>query len=83
MDVKALEDSFSTADFEKLVLKDAKANITKVNSEFMKNEKISKVITARDFMIEVNEGKITLVNLVQGTTVKIEKLLTNTISTLS
>ena len=78
-----IEDLFSKTDFENLILKDSKAKIDKLNSEHVKEKKISKVIIARDFMIGVNENKIELSNLSKDTKEKIEGLLSKIISTLS
>lgn len=77
-----IEDLFSKTDFAKIVLGNPKAKITKENSEFMKDEKISKVITARDFMIGVNDGRIKLTDISQTTKDSVNKLLTKITGTL-
>ena len=77
-----IEDIFSKADFGNIVLGNPKLKITKANSEYMKDEGISKVITARDFMIAVDTGKIALTDLSKATTDKIEELLARIIATL-
>ena len=77
-----IEDLFSKTDFAKILIKNTKTKITNENSEFMKDEKISKVITARDFMIGVNDGKINLTDFSTTTKDSIDKLLTKIIGTL-
>ena len=77
-----VEDLFSKTDFAKIILGNTKEKIIKANSEFMKDEKISKVIAARDFMIGVNDEKIKLTDLSQTTHDKVEKLIMEIIGTL-
>jgi energy-coupling factor transporter ATP-binding protein EcfA2 len=78
-----IEDLFTKADFTGLVLKNSKAKIgAKLNSEYVKVEKISKVIIARDFMISVDDESLKLSDLSQGTKDKVEVLLSKIISTL-
>ena len=75
-----IEDLFSKTDFASVLLGKPGTKITKANSEFMKDEQISKVITARDFMIGINDGKITIASLSKETKDKIEGLLSKIIS---
>lgn len=82
-DCPGIEDLFSKADFTKLILKKATAKITTTNSEFVKTEKLSKVILARDFMIAVNDGSISLSEFSLETKEKVEKLLSRIIGTLN
>ncbi len=70
-----IEDLFSKSDFATVVLGKPKTKITTTNSEWMKKERISKVITARDFLIAASEGNITLSNLGQESKGRIKKLL--------
>lgn len=78
-----IEDLFSAADFAKTVLGKPALKITKTNSEYMKDQQISKVITARDFMIAVDSGKLIEADLSQATKDKITDLLSKIAATLT
>lgn len=78
-----VEDLFNKIDFTTIVLKSPKAKIgTKINSEYMKDEKLSKVLLARDFMIEVNNGDIKIGDLSKDTKDRVEALLLEIVATL-
>lgn len=77
-----IEDIFSKDDFKKLVLKKI-SNRSISNSEYVKAEKISKVIIARDFMISANSGEIALSDLSDETKNNIERLIVRIVDTLS
>ncbi len=77
-----IEDLFSNSDFSSIVLGKAKGKINTSNSEWIKREKISKVITARDFMIAVNDGKVVKGDLSAETRGRIEKLLADIVAAL-
>jgi len=77
-----IEDLFSRTDFAKVVLKKPTLRITKDNSDYMKDNKISKVITARDFSIRVEDGNIIETDFSPETKIKITNLLTKIAGTL-
>jgi len=72
-----IEDLFTPEDFKKYILKDDKVNVSNIqNSEYIKKQKISKALVAAQFMIEVEENKITKKDLNKETITKIEAILT-------
>lgn len=78
-----IEDLFTKTDFAKIILENTEAKIgMKSNSEYVKDEKISKVIIARNFMIGVNDGTIKYGDLSKDSKDKIETLLLKIVSTL-
>lgn len=78
-----IEDLFTNIDFAKIILENPKLKINKLNSEYVKEQKISKVIIARDFMIKVNEEKIKESDFSDDSKNKIKELLSKITSTLN
>lgn len=78
-----IEDLFSATDFAKVILRKPSLIITKANSDYMKEQQISKVIAARDFMIAADSGKFKKTDLSTESKDKINDLLEKIAATLS
>ena len=77
-----IEDLFTAVDFKKIILKNPTLKFTVANSEFLKTSSFSKVIIARDFMIDALDGKIQKTNFSNKTQTDIETLITKIITSL-
>jgi energy-coupling factor transporter ATP-binding protein EcfA2 len=77
----SIEEVFSRADFKKHILKDESANVQGSNSEYLKDQKISKPVTALEFRLSVDSGKLSLKNFDEETRAKIREV-TDAICTL-
>ena len=67
----SIEDIFTKDDFKKYVLKDETKNYTETNSQYVKKNKLDKVLMAKLFLESIETGKI---KLSQSTTDNVTKL---------
>ncbi|MDD5165610.1 MAG: AAA family ATPase [Candidatus Pacebacteria bacterium] len=77
-----IEDLFTKSDFATHILGDSKIKIQDTNSEYMKDQQVSKVITARDFLIAVRDEKIKADDFSETTKDSIGELLSKIVATL-
>lgn len=77
-----IEDVFSPGDFKKIILKNTSLKYSELNSEFLKKGSHSKVILARDFMIDALNEKVKKDSFSTQTQKDIEALLSKIILSL-
>ncbi|MFW5331414.1 ATP-dependent nuclease [Hydrogenophaga sp. ZJX-1] len=73
----SIEEIFSANDFKRYVLNNTDAAIGNTNSEYLKENQISKPVTAFQFFLNVNDNKIRIENFDAITTQKITTLVTS------
>ncbi len=72
----SIEEIFSASDFASIVLSKKDAKITNGNAEYLKSNQISKPVTAFQFWLAVDAGKIELTSFDAQTTKNIKQTVT-------
>ena len=67
-----IEDIFEQGDFKKFVLKDPDCSIEKSNADYLKEAKLSKIVTALNFYLDVTSEKIKFSAMTDSTKENIE-----------